>query len=151
MNKQLMMTRQEVKDEMKQMDGDQEIKGKIKRKGREIVQKQMLAAVPTADVILVNPTHYSVAIQYDPDVSPAPRVVAKGVDHLALKIREIAKENKVPIYENPPLARALYAQVEVDHMISPELFVAVAEVLAWVFQKSKGRGKAKRFLTGGRS
>lgn len=143
--KQLMMTKQEVRDEMRNMEGNPEVKQQVRQQGRKIATTKMLAAVPTADVILVNPTHYSVALQYDPDVSPAPRVVAKGVDHLALKIREIAKEHRIPIYENPPLARTLYATLEINQMVPPELFVAVAEILAFVFQKTKGRGnKARR-------
>jgi flagellar biosynthetic protein FlhB len=146
--KQLMMSKQEVKDEVRNMEGNQEIKQKVKQHGRLLATKQMLAAVPTADVILVNPTHYSVALQYDPDVCPAPRVVAKGVDFMALKIREIAKENRIPIYENPPLARTLYATLEVNQMVPPEFFVAVAEILAFVFQKTKGRGsKIRRQIT----
>lgn len=146
-NKQLKMTKQEIKDEHKNTEGDQQIKGKIRQIGFEMSRKQQLKSVKTADVVITNPTHYAVAIQYDPDVSPAPMVVAKGVDHFALKIREVAKENGVLIQENKPLARALYAMVDVMSMIPPELFVAVAEVLAIVFSKKKGRklkGKNRR-------
>ncbi|MFN8614944.1 MAG: flagellar biosynthesis protein FlhB [Vampirovibrionales bacterium] len=141
--KNLRMTKQEVKDEIKNMEGDAKIKGRIREIGIQLSRKQQLKAVKTADVILTNPTHYSVALQYDPDLSPAPRVVAKGVDHFAMKIREVARENGVPIQENKPLARALYGLVEVDSMIPPELFVAVAEVLAVVYKKRKGRGRQK--------
>jgi len=148
----LRMTKQEVKDEHKNMEGDPKLKGRMRSVGKAMMRKRMLKAVPQADVVVTNPTHFSVAIQYDPDISPAPRVVAKGADELAFRIREMAKENKVPIVENKPLARSLYATVEVDHMIPPELFVAVAEVLAYVFRKNKGRGKphVRRMLMGKR-
>jgi flagellar biosynthesis protein FlhB len=135
----LMMTKQEVKDEIRNMEGNPEVKNKIRSQGRSMANKQMLAQVPMADVVLINPTHYSVALQYDPDVCPAPRVIAKGTDHMAFKIREIAKANRIPLHEDPPLARSLHAQVEIYHMIPPELFMAVAEVLAVVFQKKGGR------------
>ena len=137
--KQMRMTKQEVKDEMRNMEGNPEVKQKIKANGRQIATRRIIEQVKFADVILINPTHYSVALQYDPDIAPAPRVVAKGTDHLALRIREEAKTYGIPLYENPPLARQLYAMVEMDHLIPPELFIAVAEVLAFVFQKSKGR------------
>lgn len=137
--KQMRMTKQEVKDEMRNMEGNPEVKQKIKAKGRQIATKRIIEAVKFADVILINPTHYSVALQYDPDIAPAPRVVAKGTDYIALKIREEAKAYGIPLYENPPLTRQIYAMVEMDHLIPPELFIAVAEVLAFVFQKSKGR------------
>ena len=116
----------------------------MRSQGRSMANKQMLAAVAMADVVLINPTHYSVALQYDPDVCPAPRVIAKGTDHIAFKIREIAKENRIPLHEDPPLARSLHATVEVNHMIPPELFMAVAEVLALVFQKKGGRQSRTR-------
>jgi flagellar biosynthetic protein FlhB len=137
--KNLKMTKQEVKDEMKNAEGNQQIKGKVRAKGQEIAFSKMAKAIPQADVVVTNPTHFAVAIKYDPDVAPAPIVVAKGTDHMALKIRQIAKENKVPIVENRPLARSLYALVEVNHLIPPELFIAVAEVLAFVFKRNKGR------------
>lgn len=140
LQKQLRMSRQEIKDERKNAEGDPAIKGKMRQAGMQMVRKRQLAAVPTADVVITNPTHFSVAIKYDPDLAPAPRVIAKGQDHFALKIRELAKEHDVPVIENKPVARALYASVEVDHMIPPELFVAVAEILAFVFSKRKGRG-----------
>lgn len=137
--KQLKMTKQEIKDEHKNTEGDQQMKGKIRQIGVEMSRKQQLSSLKTADVVITNPTHYAVAIQYDPDISPAPMVVAKGVDHFALKIRERAKEHGILIQENKPLARALYAMVDVQQMIPPELFVAVAEILALVFSKKKGR------------
>ena len=141
--KQLRMTKQEVKDEMKNSEGNPEVKRKVKNAGRMLMRKRMLKAVPQADVIVTNPTHFAVAIQYDPDLAPAPRVVAKGADHMAFKIREIAQENGIPILENKPLARGLYAAVEVDHMIPPDMFIAVAEVLAYVYKRNKGRGAAR--------
>ncbi|MCA9788411.1 MAG: flagellar biosynthesis protein FlhB [Cyanobacteria bacterium HKST-UBA06] len=137
--KQLRMSRQEIKDEMRNSEGSPEMKRKMKSVGQSLVRKRMLAAVPQADVVLTNPTHFSVAIQYDPDECAAPRVIAKGADVLAFKIREVAKAHGVPMMENKPLARALYAQVEVDHMIPPHLFVAVAQVLAFIFTQNKGR------------
>jgi len=143
LTKQLKMTRQEVKDEMKNTEGNPEMKHKIRHQGRAMLRKQTLQAVPIADVLITNPTHFAIAIQYDPDIAPAPRVIAKGTDHLALKMREIARENGVPIVENRPLARTLHAMVEVEHMIPPDLFIAVAEVLAYVFKKNMGRRKRK--------
>lgn len=137
--KQLRMSRQEVKDEMKNMEGNPEIKRRVKSTGQAMLRQRMLKAVQTADVIVTNPTHISVALQYDPDEAPAPRVVAKGAEHLAFRIRELAKEHKIPIVENKPLARSIYATVEVNHMIPPELFIAVAEVLAFVFKRYKSR------------
>ncbi len=139
MEKQLRMTKQEVKDERKNMEGNPEIKRRIREIGIQMSRKRQLSAIPTADVIVTNPTHFSVAIKYDPDVSPAPMVVAKGQDHFAFKIREVATEHGVPVIENKAVARTLYSVCEVDHMIPPELFVAVAEVLALVFSKRKGR------------
>jgi flagellar biosynthetic protein FlhB len=143
LNKQLRMTKQDVKDEVKNSEGDAKMKGRIRELGIQMSRNKQLKNVKTADVIITNPTHYAVALQYDPDICPAPRVVAKGVDHFALKLREIGGAAGVPIQENKPLARALYALVEVEAMIPPELFVAVAEVLAVVFKKRKGRGGKK--------
>ena len=144
LEKQLRMTKQQVKDERKNMEGDPQIKRKIREVGIQMTRKRQLSAVPTADVVITNPTHFSVAVKYDPDVSPAPMVVAKGQDHFAFKIREVANEHGVPIIENKPVARALYAVCEVDSMIPPELFVAVAQVLAVVFSKKKGRNRRFR-------
>ncbi len=133
----LKMSKQEIKDEMKNMEGDPLIKGKIRQKQMEIASKRMMADVPTADVVITNPTHYAVAIKYDEEKSHAPIVVAKGMDKLALKIKEVARENGVHIVENKPLARSLYAQVDVDKPISTELFAAVAEVLAYVYKMNR--------------
>ncbi len=139
LEKQLRMTKQDIKDERKNQEGDPMIKSRIRQVGIQISKNKQLAMVPTADVVITNPTHFSIAIRYDPDEAPAPRVIAKGQDHFAFKIREVAKEHNIPLVENKPLARSLYAMVEVEHMIPPELFVAVAEVMAFVFSKNKGR------------
>jgi flagellar biosynthetic protein FlhB len=130
----LKMSREEVKQEHKDAEGNVEIKAKIRARMREMVKKRMLAAVPTADLIVMNPTHYAVALKYDESQMGAPRVVAKGADLLALKIRDIARESKVPELQAPPLARALYAHCELDHEVPAALFAAVAQVLAWVYQ-----------------
>lgn len=132
--KQLKMTKQEVKDEYKDSEGNPEIKGRIRRVQREMSQRRMMADVPTADVVVTNPTHYSVAIKYDHDEYPVPRVIAKGSDHLAIHIRTIAKENGVEIIQSPMLARSLYYVTEVGDDVPEQLFVAVAQVLAYVFQ-----------------
>jgi flagellar biosynthetic protein FlhB len=128
------MTHQEAKDEFKQMEGNMEAKGRIKQRMREMGRKRMLAAVPMADLVVMNPTHYAVALRYDETTMGAPRVVAKGLDLLAYKIRDIATEAKVPVLEAPPLARALYANCEVDQEVPFALYSAVAQVLAYVFQ-----------------
>lgn len=127
------MTKQEVKDEYKNSEGDPQIKGKQKQKMLESSQRRMMKNVPQADVVITNPTHIAVAILYDNTRDEAPRVVAKGEDYLAKRIKDTAKENGVPIVENKPLARALYATVEVDETIPPELYQAVAEILAVVY------------------
>ena len=127
------MTKQEVKEEYKNQEGDPQIKGRIRQKMREVSQRRMMQALPQADVVITNPTHYAVAIKYDPAVSDAPLVIAKGQDFLAQKIKEIARENKVEIVENKPLARMLYANVEIGEAVPPELYQAVAEVLAFVY------------------
>lgn len=132
------MTKQEVKDEYKNTEGDPQIKGQQRQRMREASQRRMMQDVPKADVVITNPTHLSVAIKYDPQSGDAPIVVAKGEDYLALRIREIAKENNVEIMENKPLARALYATVDVGEAIPPELYEAVATVLATIYQK-RGR------------
>lgn len=128
------MTKQEIKDEFKQSEGDPQVKGRIRQKMREASQRRMMQDLPRADVVITNPTHYAVAIQYDPDVAEAPVVLAKGADHLAARIKEAAKENHIEIVENKPLARMLYANVEVGQMVPPELYQAVAEVLAFVYK-----------------
>ena len=127
------MTKQEVKEEYKNAEGDPEIKGKSKARMREASQRRMMQAIPKADVVITNPTHYAVAIRYDTEVAPAPIVVAKGSDYLAQKIKQIARENNVEIVEDKPLARMLFANVDVDKQIPPELYQAVAEILAMVY------------------
>lgn len=131
--KDMRMTKQEIKDEYKQQEGDPQIKGKIRQKMQEASRRRMMQSLPQADVVITNPTHYAVAIKYDPEVADAPLVIAKGEDYLARKIKEIAKENNVEIVENKPLARMLYANVEVGQAVPPELYQAVAEVLAFVY------------------
>lgn len=128
------MTKQEIKEEYKQQEGDPQIKGKIRQKMREVSQRRMMQNLPQADVVITNPTHYAVAIKYDPEVADAPLVIAKGEDYLAARIKEIAKENKIEIVENKPLARMLYANVDVGQAVPPELYQAVAEVLAFVYK-----------------
>ena len=135
--KDMMMSKQEIKDEYKMTEGDPQLKGKIKQKQREISMGRMMQEVPQADVIITNPSHFAVAINYDPDKSDAPKVVAKGKDLIAKNIKKIAEENDVPIVENKPLARALYAEVELGAFIPEELFHAVAEVLAYVYKLKK--------------
>lgn len=133
----LKMSKQEIKDEMKNMDGDPLIKAKIRQIQMQASRKRMMAAVPTADVVITNPTHYAVAIKYDEQKSHAPIVVAKGMDNIAQQIKKVARENGVHVVQNPPLARSLYAQVELDKPIPNELFAAVAEVLAYVYKMNK--------------
>lgn len=130
----LKMTREEVKQEFKDAEGNQEVKGRIKQRMREMSRKRMLAAVPTADLVVMNPTHYAVALKYDEARMGAPRVIAKGTDLLAMKIRDLARDAKVPVLQAPPLARALYTHVELDGEVPAALFAAVAAVLAWVYQ-----------------
>ena len=129
----MMMTKQEVKDEYKQSEGDPTVKSQIRRKMREVSQRRMMQKLPEADVVITNPTHFAVAIKYDLSVASAPVVVAKGEDYLALKIKEVAKEHNIEIVENKPLARALYHSVDIDEEIPQELYQAVAEVLAYVY------------------
>ncbi|MBE5934365.1 MAG: flagellar biosynthesis protein FlhB [Lachnospiraceae bacterium] len=128
------MTKQEVKDEYKQTEGDPQIKGKIRRKMQESSMRRMMQEIPEADVVITNPTHFAVAIKYDKSVSAAPLVTAKGADHLAQRIKEIAREYKVEIVENKPLARMLYYNVEIGNEIPPELYQMVADILAHVYQ-----------------
>ncbi|MRW92122.1 flagellar type III secretion system protein FlhB [Duganella sp. FT80W] len=140
----LKMTRQELIQESKESDGNPQIKGKIRQLQREMAKRRMMADVPTADVVVTNPTHYAVALKYADGQRGAPKVVAKGVDEVAAKIRELAKEHKVPILEAPALARALHNHAEIGDEIPERLYAAVAEVLAYVFQLrmfNKGRGK----------
>lgn len=133
----LKMSKQEIKDEMKNMDGDPHIKAKIRQIQMQASKKRMMAAVPTADVVITNPTHYAVAIKYDEEKSHAPIVVAKGMDNIAQHIKKVARENGVHVVQNPPLARSLYDQVDLDKPIPSELFAAVAEVLAYVYKMNR--------------
>ena len=136
--KSLRMSKQEIKDELKQTEGNPEIKAKIRQLQREMAKKRMMSEVPKADVVITNPTHYAVALRYDKTKDEAPRVIAKGVDNLAIKIKEIAREAGVMIVENPSLARELYKLVDIDEVIPPKLYKAVAEILAYVYRaKSK--------------
>ncbi|RMG63747.1 MAG: flagellar biosynthesis protein FlhB [Calditrichaeota bacterium] len=135
----LKMTRQEVKDEAKQQEGDPQIRSKIRARQMQMVRQRMMQQVPEADVVITNPTHYAVALKYEPQQMEAPRVVAKGKNFIALKIREIAEAHQVPIVEDPPLARALYQAVEVDQTIPAKFFQAVAEVLAYVYKLKNKR------------
>ena len=137
-NKELKMSKQEVKEEYKQQEGDPQIKGKIRQKQREMASRRMMASVPDATVIVTNPTHLAIALKYEEGKSEAPIVVAKGADLVAFKIREIAKENDIPIIENKPLARLIYKEVEIDEEIPAQMYQAIAEILALVF-KMKNR------------
>ena len=130
----LKMSQQEVKQENKEQEGNPEIKAKVKARMREMVKRRMMAAVPTADLVVMNPTHYAVALKYDDQKMGAPRVVAKGADLLAMAIRDLAKDSKVPVLQAPVLARALYAHAELDREIPAALFAVVAQVLAYVYQ-----------------
>ncbi len=130
----LRMSFEELKKEMKEVEGNAEVKAKMRVKMREMAGRRMLAQVPTADLVVMNPTHFAVALKYDEGSVGAPRVVAKGADLLAFRIRDLAKEAGVPVLQAPPLARALYTHCELDQEIPQRLFTAVAQVLAWVFQ-----------------
>lgn len=132
--KQMRMSKQEVKDEHKQSEGDPLVKAKIRSLRQQRARERMMSNVPDADVVVTNPTHFAVALKYEVSEMAAPKLVAKGVDTLAFRIREVAEENDVPIVENPPLARALYAAVELDEEIPQEHFVAVAEVIGYVMR-----------------
>ncbi|MCE9680030.1 flagellar biosynthesis protein FlhB [Shewanella sp. AS1] len=133
-NKQLRMTKQEIKDEYKDTEGQPEVKGRVRQMQREMAQRRMMSEVPNADVIVVNPEHYAVAVKYDVTKAAAPYVVAKGVDEVAFKIRETAREHDVAIVSAPPLARAIYHTTKIEQEIPEGLFTAVAQVLAYVFQ-----------------
>jgi flagellar biosynthetic protein FlhB len=130
----LKMTKQEVKDEYRQAEGNPEAKAALKRRQREFARRRMMAAVPKATVVVTNPTHFAVALEWDEVKMEAPVVTAKGADLVAKRIREIAKEHNVPIMENPPLARTLYAKVELDQSVPPNLYAAVAQVIAFVYK-----------------
>lgn len=143
---QLKMTKQEVKDELKDTEGRPEVKGLVRKLQKEMSDRRMMDAVPSADVIITNPTHYAVALQYDTEGESAPIVVAKGEDFMALKIREVAAEHAVPIFEAPALARALYGMVKVNQEIPASLYKAVAQVLAYIFQLKERVGAEARKL-----
>jgi flagellar biosynthesis protein FlhB len=130
----LKMSREEQKQEHKESEGNVEVKAKMKQKMREMARRRMMKAVPAADIVVMNPTHYAVALKYDQEAMGAPRVVAKGTDRLAMRIRDLARDAGVPVLEAPPLARALYTHVEIDGEVPAMLFAAVAQVLAWVYQ-----------------
>lgn len=134
----LKMTRQELRDELKETEGNPEVKGRLRRQQREMSQRRMMEAVPKADVVLTNPTHYAVALTYDDTRMGAPRVVAKGADLVAFRLRDIARDAKVPVIEMPPLARAIYHNTPLDGEIPRALYVAVAQVLAYVYRLRTG-------------
>ncbi len=138
--KSIRMSKKEVKDEYKQMEGDPQVKQKIRQKQREMAKQRMMADVPKSDVVITNPTHIAVAIQYDREVMSAPVVIAKGGDYTAKRIRDIAQAHNIPIVENKPLAWALYEHVEIGEEIPEDLYKGVAEVLAFVYKlKASGR------------
>lgn len=136
----LKMTKQELKEEMKQSEGDPQLKGRIRQVQREMSKARMMQEVPQADAVITNPTHFAVAIKYDREVMMAPQITAKGADFIALRMRAVAKENNVPVIERPPLARELYRDVEVGEVIPDRFFKAIAEILAFVYRlRKKGR------------
>lgn len=136
--KQMRMTKQELKEEYKQQEGDPHIKSKLRQIRRDKARKRMMANVPKADVVITNPTHYAVALKYDPDTMPAPKVLAKGTDEVALRIRDLASSHKIPVMRNPPLARVLHDTTEIDEEIPVEHYQAVAKVIGYVY-KLKGK------------
>lgn len=138
--KKMRMTKQELKDEYKQTEGDPHVRAKLRQLRQQKASARMMQAVPKADVIITNPTHYSLALQYNPDEMDAPVLIAKGIDEVAMRIREVAKEHDIPLYENKPLARVLFDTVEIDQMIPAEHYKAVAEVISYIF-KLKGKFK----------
>lgn len=137
--RQMRMTKQEIREEMKESEGDPQIKGRIRRIQRDLARRKQLREVPTSTAVIVNPTHYAVAIRYLPDSPGAPVIVAKGKNYIARRIREIATEHNVPIVENQPLAQALYRAAEVGQEIPAHLYRAVAEILAYIYRLMKGR------------
>ncbi|NTX23862.1 flagellar biosynthesis protein FlhB [Burkholderia cepacia] len=144
-NKKLRMTKEEVKREHRENEGDPHVKGRIRQQQRAIARRRMMAAVPKADVVVTNPTHFAVALQYTDGEMRAPKVIAKGVNLVAARIRELAAEHNVPLLEAPPLARALYHNVELEREIPGSLYSAVAEVLAWVYQLKRFRSEGGAF------
>ncbi|NIA69431.1 flagellar biosynthesis protein FlhB [Pelagibius litoralis] len=144
-HKELRMTKQQIKDEHKQSEGDPMVKGRLRQIRAERARKRMMAAVPEADVVITNPTHFAVALKYDQVTMEAPKLLAKGVDNVAFRIRELAEEYDIPIVENPPVARALHAAVEIDHQIPPEHYKAVAEIIGYVMNMRRGlKGRTRR-------
>ncbi|RBQ29765.1 flagellar biosynthesis protein FlhB [Aliarcobacter vitoriensis] len=137
--KSLKMSKQEIKDEYKNMEGDPQVKGRIRRIQMQMAQKRMMSSVPEADVVITNPTHYAVALKYDNSVNQAPVLVAKGIDFLALKIKDIAKENNITIIENPALARALYDQIELEREVPSQFYKAIAEIFSYIYELKKKR------------
>ena len=135
----LKMSKQEIKDEFKNMEGDPQVKGRIRRIQMRMAQQRMMSSVPEADVVITNPTHYAVALKYDNKVNTAPKIVAKGIDFLAIKIREIAKDHNIPIIENPSLARSLYDQIEIDREIPGEFYKAMAEIFSYIYELKRKR------------
>ncbi|CAD5374758.1 flagellar export pore protein [Rubrivivax sp. A210] len=146
LQRRLRMSVEELRQEFKELEGNAEVKSKVKLRMREMANRRMLAAVPGADLVVMNPTHYAVALKYDEGTMAAPRVVAKGADLVALRIRDIATEAKVPVLQAPPLARALYTHTELDQEIPARLFGAVAQVLAWVYQLRDALAKGRPML-----
>jgi flagellar biosynthetic protein FlhB len=131
------MSKQEIKDEYKQMEGDPLIKSKIKKIQMEMSRQRMLTDVADSDVVITNPTHYAVALKYKKEESNAPIVIGKGIDFLAIKIKNIARDNKIPIIENPSMARALYDQLEIDQEIPEEFYEAIAEIFTYIYELNK--------------
>jgi flagellar biosynthetic protein FlhB len=136
--RQMRMSREEVKQEMKEMEGSPEIRAKLRQRQRQIAQSRMMSAIERADVVVANPDHYSIALRYDQATMLAPVVVAKGLDALALRIQDVAKEHQVPIARIPPLARLMYSRLEIGDPVPEQLFEAVAKVLAWAYELKRG-------------
>ena len=137
--KSLRMSKQEIKDEFKNMEGDPQVKGRIRRIQMQMAQKRMMSNVPSADVIITNPTHYAVALSYDNEKNKAPVVVAKGIDFIAIRIKEVARENDIPIIENPALARSLFEQIDLDREIPNDFYKAMAEIFSYVYELKRKR------------
>ena len=151
--KQMRMSREEIREEYKESEGSPEVKGRIRQLQQQLARQRMMQEVPKADVVVTNPTHFAVALKYDEKRMRAPIVVAKGADEIAAKIREVAGEHNVPIFEAPPLARALFRNVDIGDEIPATLYVAVAQILTYVFQLKVGghrRGRTSRSRNRGR-